>query len=509
MITEQKKHFRFLVPLILLFSVWCVSLTMAATEAELQTFGFFTNEMELPPAAACGIMGTIKAESNFIPDIHGLGGAYGICQWTSVRITRLQSYCSTNGYDYRTLEGQLHFLQYEVETYFPKVLAYLKNVENSAEGTYKAGYYWCANFERPGDVERDSSYRASIARDTYWPMLGKQSVYLTASAGQEGVELKWQTTSGQRLALKRSLTQKGGYHTLLEIKDTEKTYLDKSAEPGETYYYVIRVLSDEGKVKESSNTAQVTLPKSVEDAACSIALSKTTWRYNGEERKPKVKVTYKDAVLEEGTDYTLSYENNINAGQAGVTVTGLGEYGGERKTAFTILKAKQVLEAKNRIIAWRTKRVTPDIQAQGKIRFVSRDTSVVAGKGSSLVIKGVGTARVVVKAKATENYRAASVTIKVKVIPPKPEFVYARSAGKGQVTLKWKSLKKAAGYQVRYATSRSFSGAVKKKAGSSKKITLSGLAGGRVWYFQVRSYRIVNGRRYYSRWSGPAAVTVL
>ena len=50
----------------------------AATEAENTVFDWLTDQLNLSPAAACGIMGNIKAESNFISGISGLGGAYGL-----------------------------------------------------------------------------------------------------------------------------------------------------------------------------------------------------------------------------------------------------------------------------------------------------------------------------------------------------------------------------------------------------------------------------------------------
>ena len=48
--------------------------------------------------------------------------------------------------------------------------------------------------------------------------------------------------------------------------------------------------------------------------------------------------------LEEGTDYILSYKNNINAGTATVTITGEGDYCGSRSLKFKI--AKKTLNTK-------------------------------------------------------------------------------------------------------------------------------------------------------------------
>ena len=115
----------------------------AATANEKAAFEFFTDTMELSPAAACGIMSNIQYESGFQPGITGMGGAYGICQWTGVRQTRLRNWCSSHGLSYSSMQGQLRFLQYELKTYYPSVYRYMYSVTNDASGAYNAGYYWC------------------------------------------------------------------------------------------------------------------------------------------------------------------------------------------------------------------------------------------------------------------------------------------------------------------------------------------------------------------------------
>lgn len=64
--------------------------------------------------------------------------------------------------------------------------------------------------------------------------------------------------------------------------------------------------------------------------------------YTGKTLKPAVRVYNGDKLLSEGTDYKLSYKNNINANvnadaKAVVTVTGRGNYTGTRTAEFTIL----------------------------------------------------------------------------------------------------------------------------------------------------------------------------
>jgi hypothetical protein len=60
-------------------------------------------------------------------------------------------------------------------------------------------------------------------------------------------------------------------------------------------------------------------------------------RYTGLEIKPAPTVTAGATPLTPGTDYTVSYANNIYAGRATVTVTGAGNYTGSKSATFIIV----------------------------------------------------------------------------------------------------------------------------------------------------------------------------
>ena len=58
--------------------------------------------------------------------------------------------------------------------------------------------------------------------------------------------------------------------------------------------------------------------------------------YTGAALEPPVTVKDGEKALVEGTDYAVTYENNTAAGTATVTITGKGNYAGERTIDFTI-----------------------------------------------------------------------------------------------------------------------------------------------------------------------------
>lgn len=60
--------------------------------------------------------------------------------------------------------------------------------------------------------------------------------------------------------------------------------------------------------------------------------------YTGAALKPEVTVKIGDVSLKSGTDYSVAYSSNINAGTATVTITGKGNYTGTATTTFTIAR---------------------------------------------------------------------------------------------------------------------------------------------------------------------------
>ena len=60
--------------------------------------------------------------------------------------------------------------------------------------------------------------------------------------------------------------------------------------------------------------------------------------YTGSAVTPEITVTDGIKVLREGTDYTVTYANNVNEGTATATITGKGNYSGTTTTSFQISK---------------------------------------------------------------------------------------------------------------------------------------------------------------------------
>ena len=118
-----------------------------------------------------------------------------------------------------------------------------------------------------------------------------------------------------------------------------------------------------------------------------VALKATSFTYNGKAKTPGM--TVKDAAgrtLVMGTDYKLTYKNNIKAGTASVTFTGMGAYAGKTVTKkFTIKRQSPVVGITKQGVTSKT--LTP---LKTKERTVGKINYFYANNGKySKISKGV------------------------------------------------------------------------------------------------------------------------
>ena len=149
----------------------------------------------------------------------------------------------------------------------------------------------------------------------------------------------------------------------------------------------------------------------------SITLSSYDYYYSGSACRPSVTVKQESKALYSGTDYTVSYSNNINAGTAKVTVTGKGNYYGTASKTYTIWKADQTLNvtaSSNTVSKGKTMQLSAS--GIGSISYSSSNLSVATVNSSGLVTGlAAGSATITVTAAGNGNYKSATKTITVTV----------------------------------------------------------------------------------------------
>lgn len=85
-----------------------------------------------------------------------------------------------------------------------------------------------------------------------------------------------------------------------------------------------------------SKSVTVTVKEVINVSKCTISLSGTSFTYTGSAITPTVTVKYAGTTLKNGTDYTIAYKANTNAGTATVTITGIEDYNGTVSKTFVI-----------------------------------------------------------------------------------------------------------------------------------------------------------------------------
>lgn len=174
-----------------------------------------------------------------------------------------------------------------------------------------------------------------------------------------------------------------------------------------------------------------------------LELDKNTYVYDGMAKKPEVTLTrLGSGVLEKDKDYTVAYENNVNAGTATVTVTGKGNFKGSRSTTFEINK----MDISGYDMTFAEASYTYD--------GTEKEPSVTVGNGADILTEGVdytvsysnnvdaGTATAAVTAKGnytgelTNTFEIKPLSVNSSDVTLTGDFIYNGDSQKAAVTVK-------------------------------------------------------------------------
>ena len=220
-----------------------------------------------------------------------------------------------------------------------------------------------------------------------------------------------------------------------------------------------------------------------------------------------VRIIDGDYTLAEGTDYTLSYENNTDIGLASVTITGEGAYTGSVIMGFAINPAApKTVRATNVApgmkLRWDKVEGATSYYVYRDNKFLFRTSALEATDKEVKDKNGVKfTYKVVASAKVDGTDYDSDVfrtTTYYRLIPVGIKSVKNTAAGKMTVT--YDKNAKSTGYVVRFGLKSDMSDAkviTVSGAGTLSK-TFSGFKKGKTYYVQVRTYKLENGVRYYS-----------
>ena len=212
-------------------------------------------------------------------------------------------------------------------------------------------------------------------------------------------------------AIEPTVTVKDGRKTLTAGTDYTVTYKDNT-NVGTATATVTGTGNYTGSVETKFNiTAKALTASMVQDIAAQT--------YTGSPIVPKLTVKDGETALSKDTDYTVKYQNNLNAGTATVTLTGKGNYAGSVEIKFNIT-AKALTASMVRDIAAQTytgSPIVPELTVKDGETALSKDTDYTVKYQNNL---NAGTATVTLTGKG--NYSdsvSKTFTIKQKDVTAK------------------------------------------------------------------------------------------
>ena len=341
------------------------------------------------------------------------------------------------------------------------------------------------NTEQPKDI---SGYTVGIGGDTFT---------YTGSEIKPKVQVSSETET-----LKEGSDYTVSYKNNIEVGTATAVVKGKGNYTG-TLTITFKIVK---KSQDDGNKDKISVGK------CDFIVMDDEETYNGTAHKPDVIVAWLENKLTEGTDYTLSYSNNVNAGTAKVTITGIGKYTGSVTTSFEIKPASPEIQAKNKTVDMGSGKqdIMEKIQTDAKITCISDAPGIVEISGDKFIPKKPGKATIIITTTGEKNYFSMDLArLTITVRPINTQKLTLKSSARGKMTVSWSTAKSVSGYEIQYSRSKNMKNARSlTMKGKTTQVTLKNLAKKKNYYVRIRTYKTTNGKKYYSTWSTVKTVKV-
>ena len=352
-------------------------------------------------------------------------------------ITKINSYGTglPAGYYHIKIRGQIYLSNYWNPTTYHFTVNYTPS-----------SYYECERNNNPGDaseVEFDTTYNGNICRttggyleyyndDDYYEFTMDNPGNISITFSHETLDAKdpyWDVLLYGSGDFNNSLWQNSYAANVPTAQTSEKISLAKGK-----FYIQVKAHKPKANQKNSDVLYHIRINKvisiDISKAVISGIKSKT---YSGKAVTQDPKVVLNGNTLRKGTDYSISYNNNIDAGTAIMTIEGRGDYQGTIVRTFKIKKTAIKISAKTvKLIASELKKKGKTIKVNkafditkntGKTTFTKKsgNKKITISKSGKVTVKkglkkGSYTVKVKVKAAGNKNYKAATKTVTFKIV---------------------------------------------------------------------------------------------
>ncbi len=252
-----------------------------------------------------------------------------------------------------------------------------------------------------------------------------------------------------------------------------------------------------------SITREFTINKAkISSSAFRYRISSKSIPYTGAAICPDISLLLNGKVLKQGTEYSVAYYDNVEVGEATIIVEGSGKnIEGKGKISFSIVKADVedlAVSLSATSYTYNKKAKKPKVTVNNLSHTLENGTDYYVSYSNNVK---VGTAKITITGKGSRYTGTVKLTFKIN---PKGTGIYKLTGKTKGFNIKWKKQStQTTGYQIQYSANKNFKSAktktIKKTRTTSTSITK--LKKKKTYYVRVRTYKTVDGKKYYSAWS--------
>lgn len=296
-----------------------------------------------------------------------------------------------------------------------------------------------------------------------------------------------------------------GDKKLIEEEDYAVSVIGDTICPGEVKL-AIR-FTENGIYDDTANYSCIYYIRNATIKSASVSLSQTSYVYDGFPKEPEVMLYWHGKKLEANKDYTITYQNNINAGTGKVILKGKNLYMGEYSIPF-IIKPYDVSGLSD-ILKGKDGKIYKAVYSGKNIELLTTFRLSITNDGKKIYLepeknkdytskyqnnKKVGTASIVYTFKG--NY-SGEVVKKFQIVPAAPKIKSVKKSGKKRI-IKWGRTASCDYYEIYRSTSakgkyRKIAKATEKCSYTDKKVK-----SGKKYYYRIKACKKVKKQIYQS-----------
>jgi fibronectin type 3 domain-containing protein len=353
-----------------------------------------------------------------------------------------------------------------------------------------------------------------------------------AVSESNGIRVSWNAVSGvKKYRVYRKKSAEGTWKLAATVTDT--AYLDTKAEMGTTYWYTVRAVGQNpttfygGFDSAGVKAKQVVSAPTIAQISNSTEGVKLQWdkinhaagyriyrKAVGDSKwtvikKSTTQTSYVDQTTTTGKKYTYSIRAIDRSGS-------LGDYSDSRSITYLKVPVLKSVSNTSRGISVSWKKVSGAsgyciyrringsgnaweqlVKLSGKANVSYTDNTVVNGTVYDYTVCAY-------YGSTTSEKDSSGITMCFLQAIALEDLIQKESR---TIELSWETNNKATGYIVSYSTSESFQSekTVQASGGSTK---ISGLKVDEIYYFRVKAYKQVDGKRYETAWSDSQIVAI-